>query len=122
MANRQPYELTDNPSPLLADIAVIQAADGSSEAKKVTLSALRDLLTKQDVIVAVLEGTDDTTTAVLNYGINVVENSTGADFCARLPMPSKGKSITIINVSTNIARLYPSVAGGDINGVVDGFI
>jgi hypothetical protein len=70
-----------------------------------------------------LDGVDSTTTAVLIYGINVIQTSTTSDFCTRLPLtPKKGKSVVIVNNSGFIARVYPSVTGGSINGIVDGFV
>lgn len=69
-----------------------------------------------------LNGIDDTTTAVLNYGINIIRTSTTTNFCARLPVAKTGQSVVIINLSNFKARIFPSVTGGSINGVVDGFV
>lgn len=67
-------------------------------------------------------GSDDTTTAYLNYGINIVRSSGYPDFCFRLPQaPQKGKSVIVINLSSAKVRVFPSVTGGDINGVVNGY-
>ena len=77
---------------------------------------------KQNVDDTTLNGTDTGTTAVLIYGINVVTTSDSNDFCARLPLtPIKGKKVTVINTSNYKARIFPSVDGGKINGVVDGY-
>lgn len=83
---------------------------------------LRSMLdAPRTLTISPLQGTDSTTTAVLVYGINVVDTSSPTDFCARLPLvPKKGKTVTIINTSTFTARIFPSVPGGKINGIVDG--
>jgi hypothetical protein len=89
---------------------------------KLTADALKTFSQKQAVNDSlVLNGTTDSTTAYCSYGFNVVLNSDSSNFCARLPNPpSKGQSVTIINTSNYIARIFPSVTGGTINGVVDG--
>jgi hypothetical protein len=62
-----------------------------------------------------------TTTAYANYGINVITTATATNYCLRLPQtPVKGKSVTIVNNSGINIVLFPSVAGGSINGVIDG--
>ena len=62
-----------------------------------------------------------TTTAYANYGINVVTTASLTDYCFRLPQtPVEGKSVTIVNKSGINVVLFPSVAGGSINGVIDG--
>jgi hypothetical protein len=62
------------------------------------------------------------TTAYANYGINVITTATATDYCLRLPQtPVEGKSVTIVNNSGINIVLFPSVIGGSINGVIDGF-
>jgi hypothetical protein len=62
------------------------------------------------------------TTAYADYGINVVTVSSNTAYCFRLPQtPVKGKSVTIINNSGINIVAFPSVIGGSINGIVDGF-
>jgi hypothetical protein len=122
MANRQIYQLNTRTLDL-TDVIPVQDASGSDEMGKTTLQDLQNLLVKQEVMDdTVLQGTDTGTTAVLIYGINVVTASTTGDFCARLPLtPVKGKKVTVINTSGYKARIFPSVDGGKINGVVDGY-
>jgi hypothetical protein len=116
----QIYQLTSK-TPITTDLIPVQDYLGGADAKKVPLSALQTLLSTQTVSVPTLEGTDDTTTAVLIYGVNRVDTSTGSDFCARLPLiPVEGRTVTVVNTSSFIARIFPSVTGGKINGVVDG--
>ena len=68
-----------------------------------------------------VEGTDDTTTAYMGFGINVVITATNTDYCARLANPPvKGGTVNIINTSSRTITIFPSQTGGSINGVVDG--
>ena len=68
-----------------------------------------------------VEGTDDTTTAYMDFGINVVITATNTDYCARLANPPvKGGTVNIINTSSRTITIFPSQIGGSINGVVDG--
>jgi hypothetical protein len=121
MANRQIYQL-DTKTLDLTDVIPVQDESGNNEMGKATLQDLQNLLVKQDVQDVTLNGTDTGTTAVLIYGINVVTVSDTNDFCARLPLtPVKGKKVTVINTSNYKARIFPSVDGGKINGVVDGY-
>ncbi|MBC8437211.1 hypothetical protein H8D85_02690 [bacterium] len=68
-----------------------------------------------------LEGTDDTTTAVAAYGINLVKVATTSDLATRLPIASTGKQVIFINTSTLPILVFPSAVGGTINGVVNGY-
>jgi hypothetical protein len=123
MSDKQIYQLTERTSVAATDWLVGQINDGSAEARKILLSTIKDFVTQEDVVTTTVEGVDDTTTAELAYGVNVIDTASNADFCARLPLvPSKGRSTTVINISTHVVRLFPSVSGGDINGVVDGYI
>lgn len=79
---------------------------------------------KQNVQDTILDGIDTGTTSVLIYGVNVIVTANTNDFCTRLPLtPVKGKKVTVINTNTSgvSARIFPSVDGGKINGVVDGY-
>jgi hypothetical protein len=59
------------------------------------------------------------TTATLQYGINLITTATSTDYCAKLPQPFTGKSVTVINKSGIDIQIFPSNAGGDINGGAD---
>jgi hypothetical protein len=121
MANRQIYQL-DTRILDLTDVIPVQDASGSDEMGKVTIQDLQDVVLKQTVETITVQGVDTGTTAVLIYGINVVDTATGSDFCARLPLtPLKGKSVIVVNTSAIPVRIFPSVDGGKINGIVDGY-
>jgi hypothetical protein len=122
MANRQIAGL-DSEDIDLSKVFPFQIADGSEEAVNNTLQSLKDNFSTLSVSTLIPNGTDDSTTAKLTYGLNVVLDSDTSDFCTRLPeTPTEGRSVTIINKSTYVLRVFPSVTGGSINGVVDGFV
>ena len=63
------------------------------------------------------------TTTYSNYGINVISTASSQSYCLRLPQtPTQGKTVTLINKSGINVLVFPSVIGGDINGVVDGYL
>ena len=66
------------------------------------------------------QGTTAATTAQAIYGINVIDTASGTDFAVRLPNPVTGQQTTFVNNSGYTLYVFPSVAGGKINGVVDG--
>jgi hypothetical protein len=55
------------------------------------------------------------TTLVLEYGVNIVVTSTVSNYACRLPLPTTGKRVTIVNRSLMTISLFPSMAGGQIN-------
>jgi hypothetical protein len=58
-------------------------------------------------------------TTNLNYGINIIEYSTSEDYCVKLPStPTKGKELTVVNLSGLPIYLFPGTEGGSINGIV----
>jgi hypothetical protein len=62
------------------------------------------------------------TTAYSNYGINLITTATSQSYCLRLPQtPTKGKTVTIINNSGINVTVFPSMVGGDINGMINGY-
>lgn len=69
----------------------------------------------------VLEGTTNASTSQAIYGVNVITTSTTSDLATRLPAPTTGKQTVFINNSVLPILVFPSVIGGEINGVVDGF-
>lgn len=121
MANRQIYQLNTKTLDI-SDVIPVQDAYGNDEMGKVTIEDLQSLVLKQTVETITVNGIDTGTTAVLIYGVNVIDTATISDFCARLPLtPLKGKSVIVVNTSTIPVRIFPSVDGGKINGVVDGY-
>lgn len=79
-----------------------------------------DIQNEQPVSTLTVEGTDDTTTAVASYGINIIEAVTSSDFCCRLPVAETGKEVIFINKTQLPVNVFPSATGGDINGNVNG--
>jgi len=59
--------------------------------------------------------TSSATTSVCSYGVNVFEYVTPTNFATKLPQPTTGKSVTVINNSTSLLYVYPSNIGGNIN-------
>lgn len=59
--------------------------------------------------------------AYLEYGINLISTATTTNFCVRLPLtPIEGREVIVINNSGFNIYVFPSMAGGSINGVVNG--
>lgn len=87
----------------------------------VTITGLSSLEIVETVQTTQVSGTTTATTSVLIYGINHITASSITNFCTRLPLtPQKGKSVTVVNTSSYIVRVFPSVNGGKINNVVNG--
>jgi hypothetical protein len=64
-----------------------------------------------------------TTTAYANYGINLITTASAQSNCFRLPQtPVKGKTVTVINNSGINVIAFPSVAGGEVNGIINGYV
>lgn len=63
----------------------------------------------------VMNNTTDSTTTVLDYGVNVIVTSTGTDYACKLPQPVTGKKVTVINKSPLPIKIFPSNVGGQIN-------
>lgn len=61
------------------------------------------------------EGTNSSTSSVLEYGINVFTIASGTDYAAKLPQPVTGRSTKIVNLTNVVIFLYPSNIGGQIN-------
>lgn len=55
------------------------------------------------------------TTLVLEYGVNIIVTSTVDDYACKLPIPTTGKRVVVINRSLMTVSLFPSMAGGQIN-------
>jgi hypothetical protein len=55
------------------------------------------------------------TTLILEYGVNVIITSTATDFACRLPLPTTGKRVVVVNRSSMAISLFPSMVGGQIN-------
>jgi len=55
------------------------------------------------------------TLTVLSYGVNVFTTVTSTNYAAKLPQPTTGKSVRVVNMTSTILVLYPSNIGGQIN-------
>ena len=62
------------------------------------------------------------TTSTLDYGINIIYTATSSSYCVKFPQPTTGKSVTVINKSGIDIKIFPSNAGGDINGGIDEYV
>jgi hypothetical protein len=69
----------------------------------------------------ILEGTTNASTSQAIYGVNIITTSTVADLATRLPDPVTGRTTVFVNNSLLPILVFPSVVGGEINGVVDGY-
>lgn len=105
---------------LLSDVS-----DSSNITKSATISSILNLgvPTTQPTLpvnTLTLQGTTDTTTALAAYGINIAATSSLTDYCCRLPVAETGKEVIVINNSFLPIVIFPSMTGGEINGVVNG--
>ena len=100
----------------------VDSADGS--VKNYTVQSISDftlgnldvdnfVYTVYDNIV--MDDTTDSTTTVLDYGVNVIRTSTVTDLACKLPQPVTGKKVTVVNKSSMAIKLFPSNVGGQIN-------
>ena len=107
-------------------------SNGYKNKKSALLNSLSPLYTIEDIAAAsgggaltvetlTLQGTDATTTSQAIYGINVIDTATTSALATRLPAPTTGKQTTFVNTSSMSILVFPSVTGGEINGVVDGY-
>jgi len=55
------------------------------------------------------------TTLVLEYGVNVIITSTVSDYACKLPLPTTGKRVVVVNSSSFPVSLFPSMEGGQVN-------
>jgi hypothetical protein len=59
--------------------------------------------------------TSSATTSVCSYGVNVFEYVTTTNRATKLPQPTTGKSVRVVNNSNSFLSVYPSNVGGRIN-------
>ena len=59
--------------------------------------------------------TSSATTSVCSYGVNVFEYVTPTNFATKLPQPTTGKSVRILNNGSTFLKIFPSNVGGRIN-------
>lgn len=101
------------------DLILITDSSDNNRTKRSKVSSVGNA--PQQVAELTLENTDATTTSQAIYGVNVIETATLTDLATRLPNPATGKQTTFINNSLMSILVFPSVTGGKINGVVDGY-
>lgn len=65
--------------------------------------------------------TMENTTLILEYGVNIIITSTSTNFACRLPVPTTGKRITVVNNSLMTVSLFPDYNLGP-NGYLTGRI
>lgn len=85
---------------------------------KLSAASGGDVLEVNDNLV--LEGTTNASTSQAIYGVNVITTATFSDKATRLPIPTTGRQTVFINNSLIPISVFPSVVGGEINGVVNG--
>jgi hypothetical protein len=59
--------------------------------------------------------TSSSTTSICSYGVNVFEYVTPTNFATKLPQPTTGKSVRIVNNGNTFLKVFPSNVGGRIN-------
>ena len=105
-------------------IGISQEVD-LTERKSNSLNKLTEAYTIEDIRTSagtdsvydnlIAQGTDETTTLVLNYGVSIITTSTIDDYAAKLPQPITGRSTRVVNTSGFPVYVYPSNIGGQIN-------
>jgi len=63
------------------------------------------------------QGTTVNTTSLLEYGINVFTTVTLTNYATKLPQPTTGKGVIVINKGSVPLFVYPSNPGGEINNL-----
>jgi hypothetical protein len=96
-------EINEDILALQDDVSVLQ-----EEVDAVTTLNVDNNLTASNTTMANTELT-------LTYGVNVITTATVTDYACKLPLPTTGKSLYIINKSNMTVLLFPSMAGGQIN-------
>ena len=100
----------------LGDVSV----DGSIYSGNTNLLDLFSSITNEVNSNLILEGTTTATTSQAIYGVNIITAATNSDLATRLPNPTTGRQTVFINNSSMSILVFPSVVGGEINGVVNG--
>lgn len=95
---------------------LIDYKNGFSQQAKIYPEFLPDSGGAQEVFYGLTaQGTTASTTAVLQYGINVFTTVTSTNYAAKLPQPVTGRTLKIVNLSNLPIHLFPSNIGGQIN-------
>ena len=111
-------------TPTSTDLLLGTDVGSSNATKNFTVQSIADFAAvsgnAQTVSTLVLNGTDNTTTSVAIYGVNVIDTATVADRACKLPVAVTGQTVYFVNNSSMSIYVFPSAVGGSINGVVDG--
>lgn len=57
------------------------------------------------------------TNTYMNYGYNIITTASESNCAARLPLPIEGRSLVVINTSSQDVTIFPSQSGGYVNGL-----
>ena len=108
-------ELDGNFEYLTGSVNAINASTGSfvTAAQTGSMNISDTLYTVNTALSA--STTSSATTSICSYGVNVFEHVTPTKFATKLPQPTTGKSVRIINNGSTLLSVYPSNVGGKIN-------
>ena len=108
-------ELDGNFEYLTGSVNAINASTGSflTAAQTGSMNISNTLYTVNTALSA--STTSSATTSICSYGVNVFEHVTPTKFATKLPQPTTGKSVRIINNGSTLLSVYPSNVGGKIN-------
>jgi len=86
------------------------------------MKAVVDYADQQSSIIAVYDAlsaqsTSETTTSIMNYGVNIFSTVTNANYATKLPQPTTGKSLKVINNGEHGLSIFPSNVGGWIGNL-----
>ena len=101
-----------NQLPILEIVEGTDISVDATEPKRPIVSVIQSVFDNLSA-----ENTDETTTSVLEYGVNVFTTVTNSDYAAKLPQPKTGKSTKIVNMGAVPIVLFPSNIGGRINNL-----
>ena len=109
-------------TPEATDLLLGTDTGSSNATKNFTVQSIADFAGggTQTVSTLTLEGTTNASTSQAIYGVNIIDTATSGDLATRLPDPITGRQVVFVNNSTMSILVFPSVVGGQINGVVDG--
>ena len=119
MANRQLFQLTAKPSSSinLTDVIPVQSS-AAIDAGKVSVGTLQNFVMQKPVVTTSLHTTSSATTASLSYGVNIAYTSSYNNNSTKLPSALLGNTVTVINASNNVVKVFPRT-GGKINNGTD---
>jgi hypothetical protein len=116
MANRQLFQLTAKASSSinLTDVIPVQSNSSIVDAGQINVGNLQNFVLQRPTSTVSLNTTSSATTSNLSYGVNIVYTSSYNNNSTKLPSASTGSTVTVINASNNVAKVFPQT-GGKIN-------